>query len=249
MDLTRVKKGINDIVFRWLIRPHVKRLVKYSLKDQRKHFLKDRKMHELLKTRLESIDLEEQLFKDAKPCGKRFELLSRAVEQAKRFDGGELWLEFGVEAGASINHIAGEVQSTVYGFDTFTGLPEAWKTGLYHHARKGKRSLDAVLPKVASNVELIPGLFEDTLQPFLEKHAEPVAFVHIDCDLYSSTKTVFRQLKLQVGSVIAFDEYYNYPNWREGEYKAFHEFLAESQMTAKCLGFCPRSGQAAFILC
>jgi hypothetical protein len=47
----------------------------------------------------------------------------------------------------------------------------------------------------------------------------------VDCDLYSSTKTIFDHLgeRLRPGSVIVFDEYFNYVGWREHEYRAFQE--------------------------
>ena len=63
---------------------------------------------------------------------------------------------------------------------------------------------------------------------WLKENSDPVAFIHVDCDLYSSTKTIFDHLgdRLQVGTIILFDEYFNYPNWRNHEFKAFQEFVA-----------------------
>ena len=50
--------------------------------------------------------------------------------------------------------------------------------------------------------------------------------MHVDCDLYSSTKTVLDALagRIRAGTVIVFDEYHNFPGWREHEHKAFMEF-------------------------
>lgn len=86
------------------------------------------------------------------------------------------------------------------------------------------------LPQVNKNVRLVKGWFNETLPAFIKEHSEPCAFIHVDCDLYSSTKTIFDNLKNQIctGTVIAFDEYFNYPGWQEGEYKAFMEFIAWS---------------------
>ena len=55
----------------------------------------------------------------------------------------------------------------------------------------------------------------------------PVAFIHVDCDLYSSTKTIFSLLSDRIvpGTIILFDEYFNYPNWQQHEYKALQEFV------------------------
>jgi hypothetical protein len=128
--------------------------------------------------------------------------LSRAGDEG-------LFLEFGTYKGNSINTLAKmRPQSTFYGFDSFQGLPEGWTAGV----RKGGMSTYGKLPAVRKNVKLVPGFFKDTLPHFLELHpAATVAFVHIDCDLYSSTWTVLETLKprLRVGSVFVFDEYYN----------------------------------------
>jgi hypothetical protein len=66
------------------------------------------------------------------------------------------------------------------------------------------------------------------LPPFLEKHRDPVSFLHVDCDLYSSTVSIFSGLgrRLQEGAIVLFDEYYNFPRWREHEFRAFQEFIA-----------------------
>jgi Macrocin-O-methyltransferase (TylF) len=71
--------------------------------------------------------------------------------------------------------------------------------------------------------------------------------MHLDADLYSSTKTVldaFRE-RIRPGTVIVFDEYYNYPNWREHEFRAFQEFIAETGLRYKYIGFSTLQGQAA----
>ena len=38
-----------------------------------------------------------------------------------------LWLEFGVASGRTINYISTFTNDTVYGFDSFEGLPEKWR--------------------------------------------------------------------------------------------------------------------------
>ncbi len=65
---------------------------------------------------------------------------------------------------------------------------------------------------------------------FADTHAGPVSLLHVDCDLYSATKTVLRYLghRLVAGSIILFDEYLNYPGWRHHEFKAFQEYIAWS---------------------
>jgi hypothetical protein len=75
-----------------------------------------------------------------------------------------------------------------------------------------------------------------------------VAFIHIDCDLYSATKTVLAQLApmLVEGTVIVFDEYFNYPGWQQGEFKAFAEFIAShDRLGYDYIGYIRNGGQVA----
>ena len=120
-----------------------------------------------------------------------------------------LFLEFGVYKGQSINFIAkSNLDKTIFGFDGWWGLPEEWTTDKITHP-VGYLSVGGKLPKVYPNVTLVSGMFEDTLPAFVGKHHEPVAFVHIDCDLYSSTKTILTHLSplLVAGSIVVFDEW------------------------------------------
>jgi predicted O-methyltransferase YrrM len=80
-------------------------------------------------------------------------------------------------------------------------------------------------PQFSGNVQIHEGYYEESLPTFLATHKEAFAFLHIDCDLYSSTKTIFDLCKERIipGTVISFDEYFNYPGWQNGEYKAFQD--------------------------
>ena len=176
----------------------------------------------------------------------RIDLLSHIVQIAKQGVDG-LWMEFGVFEGDTINLIAELADQIVYGFDSFDGLPEDWQISDRQISKAGTCSVTAI-PKVKENVILVVGLFQDTLQDFLKLHTEPASFVHIDCDLYSSTRSILSRLKFQKGTIIIFDEYQNYPKWREGEYKAFEEFLADGEWCAKCIGYATKGWNAAFIL-
>ena len=157
----------------------------------------------------------------------RMDLLKDALKLAE-IDG--LYLEFGVFKGTSLNVIAeSKPDKIVYGFDSFEGLPEDWE-GV---TSKGTFNVNGALPEVKENVKLVKGWFNETLPDFVKEHPEPCAFIHIDCDLYSSTKTVFNELKNKIvkGTVIVFDEYLNYLGWENGEHKAFTELLEESNLT------------------
>lgn len=158
---------------------------------------------------------------------------------------GGLHLECGVHTGGSINLLATLfTPKTVYGFDSFEGLQEDWQDGV----PKGTFKLNG-LPKVKSNVELVKGYFEDTLPPFLSSHPGPVCFLHVDSDLYSSAATIFNHLegasRLVPGTVIVFDEYFNYPAWEDGEYRAFQEFIERSGLGYKYISYVRTSEQVA----
>jgi hypothetical protein len=149
-----------------------------------------------------------------------------------------LIMEFGVFDGGSLKQIAAATQQEVHGFDSFEGLPEDWT----HFQKKGRFSLSGTPPPqlaALKNVQLHKGWFQDTLPGFLQKHPGPARFVHIDCDLYSSTNTVLGLLadRIVPGTVIVFDEYLNYPGWQEHERKAFAEFVARTGVKYKYLGF------------
>jgi len=146
-------------------------------------------------------------------------------------------LEFGVYKGATINIISKYFhKNIVWGFDSFEGLPEDWITNnkkvLYS---KGHFKVTD-LPVVSHNVRLIKGWFDQTLPNWIKENNNDIKFIHIDCDLYSSTKTVLTQLDnfIKPGTVIVFDElfswrkpYKEYPCWDKGEYKAIVEWITE----------------------
>ncbi len=137
---------------------------------------------------------------------------------------GGLVLEFGVRHGNSIRQIAGLARQAVHGFDSFEGLPEAW-----HGEARGSYSTRGVMPQVSDNVTLHAGWFEHTLPAFLGRHEGPARLINVDCDMYSSTRTVLEQLapRIVAGTVLVFDEYIGNAHWREDEFKAFQEAVAQ----------------------
>lgn len=169
-------------------------------------------------------------------------LIDHAISHISSFDDGFV-CEFGVATGRSINYIANLLpKTTVYGFDTFEGLPENWR----EEYPKGSFKMGS-LPDVRSNVKLKKGLFSDTLPDFLNECSGRALFLHVDCDLYSSAKDIFNILGSRIvpGTVLVFDEYFNYPGWREGEYKAFMEFIEKTGYGFEYLGYCRASEQVA----
>lgn len=152
-------------------------------------------------------------------------------------------LEFGVASGTSIRDIARmQPDRKIYGFDTFEGLPEDWRGGNSDWLMaKGTFACDVPVFE-ETNINIVKGLFADTLPDFLSSLDEPIALIHIDCDLYSSTKTVFDILnkQVQIGTRIMFDEilgpYGNDEVWEVNEFKAFAEYLREAEIEVEMLG-------------
>jgi hypothetical protein len=147
-----------------------------------------------------------------------------------------LWLEFGVASGKTINYISKFTTDIVYGFDSFEGLPEKWRDGF----DKGTFSTKGKLPKVNKNVKLIKGWFNETLVNFIKIHNKKISFIHIDVDLYSSTKYILNVLKDYIDNdcIIIFDELVNYPGFDgdKGELKAFYEFITENKVNYEWIG-------------
>ena len=145
-----------------------------------------------------------------------------------------LALEFGVAGGTTLAIIADAVAADreVVGFDCFTGLPEAWRSGF----SAGEFAHD---PPDIPGTTLVTGLFEDTLPTFLTETDEPIVFVHLDADLYSSTKTVLdiAEPRLAPDAVLVLDEFFNYPGWRSHEFRAFSEFIARTGRTFDYLAY------------
>ena len=173
--------------------------------------------------------------------GGRNALLSHAIGLVDPASDG-LIAEFGVFRGATINHIASLTERTVHGFDSFEGLPEKWGEGF----EAGKFKIDG-LPKVRPNVVLHKGWFDETLPGFRREHPEPVDFLHLDADLYSSTRTVLEMLgdRLRPGTVVVFDEFMGYPGWEQGEYRAFQEFVEKYGVEFEYVGWVPSGEQVA----
>ncbi|HEB78709.1 MAG TPA: tetratricopeptide repeat protein [Methylothermaceae bacterium] len=184
---------------------------------------------------------------DARFFSNTADLLRDAVSQA-RLDG--LFMEFGVYHGNSLAIIADCTDSLVHGFDSFEGLPEGWFVGegkAVSLEEGGAYSTGGRIPDTPANTRLHRGWFQDSLPPFLEANPGPAAFINIDCDLYSSTRMVFKHLAERIGpgAVIVFDEYFCYPRWREHEYRAFQEFIAQTGLKYEYLSFSYFTAQAA----
>jgi len=158
-----------------------------------------------------------------------------------------LVLEFGVHTGYTINFISKKLNNyNVYGFDSFEGLPEFWRDGFTEGCFAVSK-----LPSVSENVTLVKGWFDETLPSFVEANTnKKISYLHIDCDLYSSTNTIFALLEHNIvkGTVIVFDEYFNYPSWEHGEFKAFKEFIDKTKKEYRYITYNSKHEQVAIII-
>lgn len=150
-----------------------------------------------------------------------------------------LIMEFGVASGNSIRAIANAAAPrTVFGFDWWQGLPEDWKEN-----PRGTFACD-IPSDLPPNVELVPGLFQDTLPEWLSRHPGSLGFVNMDADLYSSTAFVLEQIAPRVvpGTIIHFDEIRGDPGNLEAECLAFAEFLEDNNLSHRLLALTGHEG-------
>jgi hypothetical protein len=162
------------------------------------------------------------------------------VDKAFSLIPGGLCCEFGVQDGRTLIPFAEKLAPrTIYGFDSFEGLPEDWCS----MAPKGAFKADPFSQNWPSNVELVFGLYQQTLQPFLATTDRPVAFAHIDSDLYSSTKYVLDCLTghLAKGAILIFDDIIGDNVYHDHVARAVAEWLTETNYEFKVIGMRHRS--------
>lgn len=144
------------------------------------------------------------------------------------------WAEFGVYRGEFASMLEGFCASMpnrkLFLFDSFEGLPEDWnKTDFL----KGAFALSSDdIPKFHPYVSKIQkGWFHDTLPCFVNQKPRPFAFIHIDCDLYSSTRTVLNECNSLIvpGTILLFDEFFlpGKDGISDDECRAFFEWAKE----------------------
>jgi len=148
------------------------------------------------------------------------------------------YLEFGVWEGASLRYWAELVPdpaSRFYGFDSFGGLPEDWRKG----QPKGTFDLGGRAPRFDDpRIVLVPGLFQQTLTPFLDSwKRERQLVVHLDADIYSSTLFVLATLDrvVSTGDLVLFDDF----SGARDEFRAFQDYRAAFRRSFSVLATVP----------
>lgn len=146
-------------------------------------------------------------------------------------------LEFGVGSGASLNCMARYLP--VVGFDSFRGLPEDWRPGFDEGAFA--YDFDEVRANTPDHCMLVPGMFQDTLPAWFAdaEVLKPVKLIHIDCDLYTSTRTVLDNvgvIVLRDKPFVIFDEWHGYPGCEQFEQRAWREFAERTGIQWSVIG-------------
>ena len=130
-------------------------------------------------------------------------------------------------------------QRSIIGFDSFDGLPSPVKEDLDSPNPVAKQgaldSCEAIVRgnlrdagyNKQDNIKLVKGWFSDTLPTYDGK----IALLHLDADLYDSTKCALENLweKVAVGGIVALDEYQKTEEW-PGERKAVDEYFKDKNV-------------------
>ena len=158
------------------------------------------------------------------------------------------YVEFGSHGGRTFRLAFDEILRRrrsprhMWAFDSFQGLPDAAEAMDSHPEwRQGAMATDiASFHKICKSHRIpddtytvVQGYYEETL-PRMSDDAAPtnIALAYIDCDLYSSTKTVLEFLapRLKHGMIVAFDDYFCWSaDQVSGESKALAEFMARDE--------------------
>jgi hypothetical protein len=142
-------------------------------------------------------------------------------------------VEFGTGTGETTRMIA-EVLPVI-SFDSFEGLPEDWRPN-FPAGRFG----DLTMPTDIPGATIVPGWFKDTVVGY--DWPDSIALVHMDCDLYSSTKTALDSIGpyIEPGCIIVFDEFHGFSDDLmgevPGEQQAWREFVGKSGLVWEVIG-------------
>lgn len=156
-------------------------------------------------------------------------IVGRAVGDKK-----VLYLEFGVFRGDSMRYwcsLLRHREASLHGFDSFEGLPEAWRPWV----PKGALSVAGEIPDIPDpRVRFFKGLFQETLPHYTPPEHE-VCVINLDCDLYSSAAYVLGALKplLKPGTYLYLDDLFD----RHNVLKAFEEFLFDPAVRVSPVGY------------
>ncbi len=231
-----LKKLFKNCVIRIVENPAYNRIVKVLIRNTIVHEKSEKFRRDVVNAQ-RAFEFENTVLKDVKPFKSYIDLVEATITHVAADRG--TWIELGVMTGNSSRLIAKVAKKLgldmmLHGFDSFEGLPEDW------HDRALKGSFAIKEPIFSEpNIRIHKGLFDETLPKFNQTFNEALGFIHLDSDLYSSAKMTFDSFKEKIvpGTVILFDEYWNYPEFLEHEIKAFEEFLMETGLGYEFIGY------------
>ncbi len=184
------------------------------------------------------------------PPQKLVDFFKGCLDLLRNLKGNEVgdYLEFGVFNGNSTGSMYLACKELkidsmrLFGFDAFEGLPAGsekeddgvWKKGFYSCSFDQMKGCLSKRGVNAENITWIKGWYDQTLNhETVQKYSlHKFGLVFIDCDTYSSSKTVLDFLAPLITEplIICFDDWkLNDLDIKEmGEYKSFNEFLDEN---------------------
>lgn len=150
-----------------------------------------------------------------------------ALEFASTFSRIPTFAQFGVANGESARWLI-PLCDELHLYDSFEGLPRDWNEKF----KQGHFKCE--IPKFTeSHVSIHVGWFNDTILKFNDKK---FGLIHLDADLYESTKVILDNITTFPGQVLVFDEFYNIPQAEENEQKAFIEWISNNNIQYELLG-------------
>ena len=173
---------------------------------------------------------------------------------------GGLLLEFGVFRGESLRWLKGVKKNYSHagpaaGFDSFRGLPDAWRTDFAAGAFKTPgNEVQRIVADVSPEVTLEVGWFQDTLPRYLDAVDEaarldtlssarssagpssrpvPATLVHLDGDLFVSMVIPMQLLadRIRPGTVLVLDDLYQFEDFEKHEMLALFLWMRQTRAT------------------
>jgi Macrocin-O-methyltransferase (TylF) len=188
---------------------------------------------------MDSFNYAKENMKGAYSFLDRFDGLALSIQEAgRRFPSRNRVLEFGVYKAGMINYQARRFPALQFvGFDSFEGLQEQW-SGM---APAKTFDLGGKLPKVRPNVRLVKGWFAESVSRWKAENpsSDVPLLVHVDCDTYAATADVLQLCAdyVEQGLVLHFDDYFGFPDWRTGGFKALQEISEERRWRLTYLSY------------
>jgi hypothetical protein len=175
------------------------------------------------------------------------------------------WAEFGVFLGKTLEYASDRIirdsvkdpmeerpqnrdrifKGVMAGFDSFEGLPVAWRRGFPEGmfgggGGSGKRDIYSMIrSKLPPQVELHKGWFQDTIGVFKDKYPRmPAALIHHDGDLFLSTAITLQLLadRIVPGTHMVFDELFGYSGYENHEILALYLWMVDHDAELCAMG-------------